>query len=194
MSTGWVCAQPGLDPKLSSESKQNPKPTQNASWIGRFGSRWVFGFIGRFRFRFLSLILLFWLDLSRFGRYLAGSVEIWPDHNKILPDLIQSDGFQVNFHQIASNIGGFCMFSSKNLRISSKVFGFMIGPGCSGFGRGKPPTDSKVSGFVGGEPPPIVGVSVWVFSVRARAGWSGIRVGWTVLMLTEFRVAKNHRP
>ena len=137
---------------------------------------------------------LFWPDPSRFGRYLAGSVEIWPDHNKILPDLIQSDGFQVNFHRIASNIAGFCMFSSKNLRISPEVAGFMIGSGCSGFGRGKPPTDPKASGFVGDEPPPTVEVSVWVFSVRARAGWSGIRFGWTVLMLTEFRVAKNHRP
>ena len=67
---------------------------------------------------------------------LAESVEIWPDHDKISPDLneispdlvgsgldldeissnlVQSDGFQVNFRRIASNIAGFCMFSSKNL-------------------------------------------------------------------------------
>ena len=136
----------------------------------------------------------FWSDPSRFGRYLAGSIEIWVDHNKILPDLIQSDGFQVNFHQIASNIAGFCMFSLKNLRILPEVSGFMIGSGCSGFGRGNLPTEPKASGFVGGGPPPTVGVSVWVFSVRARASWSGIRVWWTVLMLAEFRVAKCHRP
>ena len=105
-------------------------------------------------------MLLLWPDSSRFDRYLAGSVEIWPDHNKILPDLIQSGGFQVNFHRIASNIAGFCMFSLKNLRISSDVSGFIIGSGCSSFGRGKPPTDPKASGFVGGEPPPTIGVSI----------------------------------
>ena len=77
------------------------------------------------------------------------------------PNLIQSDGFQINFHQIASNIAGFCMFSSKNLRISPEVSGFMIGSGCSGFGREKPPTDLKASGFVGDDPQLTVGVSVW---------------------------------
>ena len=139
---------------------------------------------------------LFWPDPSRSSRYLARSVEIWPDHGKISPvlvgsgldldeislDLIQSDGFQVNFHQITSNIAGFCMFSSKNLRISPEVSGFMIGWDCSGFGRGKPPTNPKASSFMGGELPPTVEVSVRQFSVRARAGWSGIRVGWTVLV------------
>ena len=107
-------------------------------------------------------------------------------------DPIQSDGFQVNFHWIASSITGFCMFSSKNLRILPEVSAFMIGSGCSNFGRGNPPTDPKALGFVGSGPPPTVGVSIWVFSVRARAGWSGIWVGWTVLMLTKFRVAKYH--
>ena len=52
------------------------------------------------------------------------------------------------------------MFSLKNLRISPEVFGFMIGSGFSGFGRGKPPTNPKVSGFVGDDPPSIVEVSV----------------------------------
>ena len=98
---------------------------------------------------------------------MAGSVEIWPDHdkisldlNEISPNLVQSNGFQVNFRWIASNIVGFCMFSLKNLRISPEVSRFMIGSGCSGFGRGKPPIDPKASSFVGGDPPSTVGVSI----------------------------------
>ena len=62
------------------------------------------------------------------------------------------------------------MFSSKNLRISSKVSGFMIGLGCSGFGRGKLPTDLKASGFVGDDPPPTVGVSVWAVFGSGSSG------------------------
>ena len=98
---------------------------------------------------------------------MAGSVEIWPDHdkisldlNEISPNLVQSNGFQVNFRWIASNIVGFCMFSLKNLRILPEVSRFMIGSGCSGFGRGKPPIDPKASSFVGGDPPSTVGVSI----------------------------------
>ena len=53
------------------------------------------------------------------------------------------------------------MFSLKNLRISPEVSGFMIKSGCSGFGRGKPPTNPKASGFVGGDPPPTVEVLIW---------------------------------
>ena len=110
---------------------------------------------------------------------LAGSVEIGPDHDKISPDLneispdlvgsrldldeitpniVRSDGFQINFRRITSNIIGFCMFSSKNLQISPGVSGFMIGSGCSGFRRGKLPTDPKASGSMGSDPPPTVGV------------------------------------
>ena len=72
------------------------------------------------------------------------------------------------------------MFSSMNLRISPGVSGFMIGSGCSGFGRGKPPTDPKASGSVGGDPPPTVGVSVWavfglgsgeLFGLVEYTGW-----------------------
>ena len=134
---------------------------------------------------------LFWPDPSRSGRYLVGSVEIWPDHDKISPDLvgsgldldeispnlIQSDGFQVNFHRIALNIAGFCMFSSKNLRISPEVSGFMIGSGCSGFGRGKLPTDPKALDFVDGDPPLIVGVSVWAVFGSGSGGLVGY-TGW----------------
>ena len=93
------------------------------------------------------------------------------------PNLIQSDGFQINFHQIASNIAGFCMFSSKNLRISSEVSGFMIGLVCSGFGRGKSPIDPKASGFVGGNPPPTIGVSVWAVFGSGLGGLVGY-TGW----------------
>ena len=137
---------------------------------------------------------LFWLDPSRSSRYLAGSVEIWPDHNKISlnlnkisphlvgsrldldeisPNVVQSNGFQVNFRWIASNIVGFCMFSSKNLRISLEVSRFMIRSGCSGFGRGKPPTDSKAPSFVGGDPPPTVEVSVWAVFDSSSGGLGG---------------------
>ena len=52
------------------------------------------------------------------------------------------------------------MFSSKDLQISLEVFGFMIGSSCSGFGRGKPPTNPKESSSVSGDPPSTVGVSV----------------------------------
>ena len=141
---------------------------------------------------------LFWLDPLRSSRYLAGSVEIWPDHdkislnlnkisphlvgsrldlNEISPNVVQSNGFQVNFHWIASNIIGFCMFSSKNLRILPKVSVFMIGSGCSSFGRGKPPTDPKASSFVGGGPPPTVGVSVWAVFDSSSSGLVGY-MGW----------------
>nr|POF16039.1 hypothetical protein CFP56_45028 [Quercus suber] len=50
------------------------------------------------------------------------------------------------------------MFSSKNLQISPAVFGFMIGSGCSDFGKGNPPTNPKASSSVGGDPPPTVRV------------------------------------
>ena len=82
------------------------------------------------------------------------------------------------------------MFSSKNLRISPEVSGFMIGSSCLGFGRGKPPIDLKASGSVGGNPPPTVRVSV-----RAQAsclGWSGIRVGWTVLATSSKTIKPNY--
>ena len=133
-----------------------------------------------------------WPNLSRYGQYLARFVEIWPDHDKILlalvgsgldldkisPNLVQSDGFQVNFHRIASNIAGFCMFSSKNLRISSEVSKFMIGSGCLSFRRAKPPTDLKALGFVGGDPQPTVKVSVWTIFGSGLGGLVGL-VGYT---------------
>ena len=137
---------------------------------------------------------LFWPNLSRSGRYLAGSIEIWPDHDKISPDLVgsglnlneispdldQSNEFQVNFRRIASNIAGFCMFSSKNLRILLEVSGFMIGSGCSDFGRGKPPTDPKASVFMGSDPPPTVGVLVWAVFGLGSSGLVGLvgNTGW----------------
>uniref|UniRef100_A0A7N2N057 Uncharacterized protein n=1 Tax=Quercus lobata TaxID=97700 RepID=A0A7N2N057_QUELO len=96
------------------------------------------------------------------------------DLDEISPDLVQSDGFQVNFCRIASNIAGFCMFLSKNLRISSEVSGFMIGSGCSGFGRGKLPTDPKASGIVGDDPPPIIGMSVWAVFDSDSGGLVGL--------------------
>ena len=52
------------------------------------------------------------------------------------------------------------MFLSKNLRISQGVSGFMIRSGCSGFGKGKTPTDSKALGSMGGNLPSTVGVLV----------------------------------
>lgn len=76
------------------------------------------------------------------------------------------------------------MFSSKNLRISPEVSGFMIGSGCSSFRRGKPPTDPKASGFVGGNPPPTVEVSVWAVFSLGSGGLVGYRVGWTILSHT----------
>ena len=131
-----------------------------------------------------------WPDSSRYGRYLARFL----DHDKILLalvrsgldldeislDLVQSDGFQVNFHRIASNIAEFCMFSSKNLRISLEVSGFMIGSGCSSFGRAKPPINLKALGFMGGDPQPIIRVSVWTIFGLGSGGLVGLvkYTGW----------------
>ena len=69
------------------------------------------------------------------------------------------------------------MFSLKNLRISPEVSGFMIGSGCSGFGRGKPPTNLKASGFVGSDPPPTVEVSVKAVFSSSSGGLVGY-TGW----------------
>ena len=96
---------------------------------------------------------------------LAGSVEIWPDHDEILPDLIEispdlvgSDGISSNLHRRTPNTAGFCKFSSKILRVSPEVFGFMIRSSGSGFGGGNPPTDSKGVGFCGQRPTTDIGV------------------------------------
>ena len=72
------------------------------------------------------------------------------------------------------------MFSSKNLQISLEVFGFMIGSGYSGFGRGKPLTNPKALGFVGSNPPPTVGVSVWAVFGSGSGGlvWLVGYTGW----------------
>ena len=69
------------------------------------------------------------------------------------------------------------MFSLKNLQISPEVYGFMIGSGYSGFGRGKPPTNLKASGFVGSDPPPTVEVSVKAVFSSSSGGLVGY-TGW----------------
>lgn len=48
---------------------------------------------------------------------------------------------------------------SKNLWISLDFVDFMVGLGGSGFWAGNSPADSKVSSFVGGNPPPTVGLN-----------------------------------
>ena len=113
---------------------------------------------------------------------LAGSVEIWPDHDEILPDLVKSgldstrsrqiwtrfdeissdlvgsDGISSNLRRRTPNTAGFCKFSSKILRVSPEVFGFMIRSSGSGFGGGNPQTDSKGVGFCGQRPATDIGV------------------------------------
>ena len=106
---------------------------------------------------------------------LAGSVKFWLDHdenssdlNEILPDLVESglnldeissylvrsDWFEVNFRwrtpvfvcfrQRTPNIfGSFWLYTQVELL---------------GFWERKPPIDPQTSGFVGGDPPPTVGV------------------------------------
>ena len=66
------------------------------------------------------------------------------------------------------------MFLSKNLRISPEVSRFMIGSGCSGFGRTKPPTNPKASGFVGDDPQLTVRVSVWMIFSSGSGGLVGL--------------------
>nr|POE70935.1 hypothetical protein CFP56_79137 [Quercus suber] len=70
------------------------------------------------------------------------------------------------------------MFSSKNLRISLEVSRFMIRSSCLGFRKGNLPTDPKASGFVGGDPPPTVGVLVRAVSNSGLGELLGL-VGYT---------------
>ena len=142
-----------------------------------------------FYLRYCSFSRIRW-DLARSRQDLAGSqrdlVGFGLDLDEISPDFVQSDGFQVNFRRIASNIAEFCMFSLKNLRISLEVSGFMIGLVCSGFGRGKSPIDPKASGFVVATRHQPSECQFGRFLVRAQAGWSVIRVGWTVLPIMHY--------
>ena len=108
-----------------------------------------------------------------FCRIRQDLADIWPDplrSSQISSDLM---GFQVVLRQGTPNTS-FCKFPSKNLRISPKVFGFMIGSGGSGLGRkpanqsegvklcGWRPTTNRWSGQFGG------------FLVQVRAGWLGL--------------------
>lgn len=86
-----------------------------------------------------------WPDLSRSGWYLVGFVKISQnlvgsrlDLDEISLDLVRSgeiSNFQVILRRRTPTITGFCKFSLKNLRISSKVFSFMIRSDGSSFGE-----------------------------------------------------------
>ena len=61
---------------------------------------------------------------------------------------------------------------ARELQISLEIFGYMLELGCSGFGRGNPPTDPQKSGFVGGNLPPtveVVGLGGFRFEFRQVA-------------------------
>lgn len=86
-----------------------------------------------------------WPDLLRSGWYLVKFVEITLnlvgsrlDLDEISLDLVRSGGisnFQVILRWRTPTITGFCKFSLKNLRISPKVFSFMIRSDGSSFGE-----------------------------------------------------------
>ena len=109
---GWVCAQLGPDLKLSGESKQNPKPTRNASRIGRFRSRRVFEFIGQF---------WFYLRCRYFGR-------IHQDLADIQPNPLRSGQITTRSHQISTRsrriLSDLDQISTRFRRISSNLMGF----------------------------------------------------------------------
>ena len=104
---------------------------------------------------------------------MAESVEIWPDHDEISTDLIEissdlvksgldldeispnivgSDGISSNLRRRTPNTTGFCKFSSKILRISSEVFGFIIRSGGLRFGEETRQPTRRVSGPMGSDP------------------------------------------
>ena len=91
MSTGRVCAQPGLDPKDSGGRNHNPQPTRVKLRIGRIGSCQFRMHIGPFWVRYRG---------SKSGRIstdLAGSIEIWPIFLHILWDLAEISLYRWSF-------------------------------------------------------------------------------------------------
>ena len=62
----------------------------------------------------------------------------------------------------------------------------MIGSGCSGFGRGNPPTDPKASGFEGGHPPPTIEVSVQAIFGSGSGEFLGLvgNTSWGTILKT----------
>ena len=132
---------------------------------------------------------------------LAGSVEIWPDHDEILPDLIEispdlirsgldldeissdlvgSDGISSNLRQRTPNTAGFCKFSSKILQIIAGGFWFYDRAGWLEFWGRKPATNPKVLGSVGGNSQPTSKWSVWAISGSGSGELLGLvsLTGW----------------
>ena len=126
----WVKTEPETDPKCQSDQLVRVVSGCRVIPVSFDFYRWC-RYFGRIR-----------RDLARSRRDLVGS---GLDLDEISPNLIQFDGFQVNFRRITPNIARFCMFSSKNVRILLEVSGIMIRLGCSGFRRGSPPTDPKAT-------------------------------------------------
>ena len=178
------------DPDLTQNFRVGENRTRNRPGIlvGSVGSGHV-GFSGSpVSFGFISSAF-FWLDPSRYGRYLARSQPIFGwirwDLAKSRQDLVgsqrdltgsrriwtRSRRDHAGSHSIWWVSGKFSLNNFKyrqilyvfvgELQISLEVFGYMLGSGCSGFGRGKPLTDPKASGSVGGDPPLTAEVLVW---------------------------------
>ena len=115
-------------------------------------------------------------DPTRFGQYLAGSVESGLDLDEISPDLAGSGGFHVDRSRKSKNIVGISHFLSEILRMSPDVVDLVVGSSGSGFGGGNLPTDLKGLGSVGGDPQPTVGL-VGSGGGRSVSGGSGGLVG-----------------
>ena len=104
-----------------------------------------FGFVSiSFRFchrcRYFAIGADIWLDRSRFGQYLVGSIKSGLDLDEILSNLTRSGGFQVALRRKIKNISKFDGLQwisssslSENLWISSDFVDFMVKLGGSNF-------------------------------------------------------------
>ena len=186
VSTGRVCARPRLNSKLSGGWKRNLKSTRNASRIERFGSCRVLGCIAD------DVIL-------------AGSVEIWLDHDEIspnlvkfgldldgiLPDLVRS-GLDLDLDEISLDLMGFQVIFVGELQIPSVFVSFrwksfeyhrrflVFRSSGSGFGGGNLPIDLKGVGFCGGDLQSTSKWLVWAVSGLGSGGLLGLvdSLGW----------------
>ena len=191
VSTGRVCARPGLNSKLLGGWKRNPKSTRNASRIEWFGFCRVLGCIAD------DVILVgsveIWLDhdeispnLVKFGLDLDG---ILSDLTEILPDLVRSG---LDLDEISSDLMEFQVIFVEELQIPPVFVSFrwksfeyhqrflVFRSSGLGFGGGNLPTDLKGVGFYGGDLQSTSEWLVWAVSGLGLGGLLGLvsSSGW----------------
>ena len=105
-----------------------------------------------------------WSDRSRFGRYLARSVDFGLDLDEISPDLARSGGFHAALRRKIKNIAGSGGLQWFQEALCPKTFGsrrILLIYGrvrWLGFLGGNSPANSKGSSPVGGNPSETVGL------------------------------------